>query len=83
MISCLHRRQPKTQVSTVLYPQTIHGISLTLPFVESHACKAILQAATSGVTVLKVAVGWGPAAVTVYESYVCVFSTLIPGLSPV
>lgn len=47
-----------------------------------HTRADILQAATSGATVLKAGVGWGPA-VTVYESYVCVFSALIPGQSPV
>ena len=46
------------------------------------SCADILQAATSGATALKVGVGRGPV-VTVYESYVCVFSALIPGQPPV
>lgn len=77
MISCLYRRPPEMKVRTVLCPQTIHVIDLILSFVESHTCAVILQAATSGATVLKVGVGWGPD-VTVYESYVCVFSASRP-----
>lgn len=60
MISCLHRRQPEQKSENSPYNPCNSAEHRSDP-VESHACAAILQGATSGAAALKVGVGRGPA----------------------